>query len=110
MSPIETAQDQFTLSVKFESIRRMGPRYAMQYDLTGNTGLALDAHSRPSLPPTPRLRPKPSASFFALFKKGALRLAFAIPGESRQSELAAVKMEESLLNDVQAALVSGSVG
>ena len=48
-------------------------------------------------------KPRQAATFFALFerKKGALRLAFNIAGEGLQSQAEAVRMEESLLNEIQ---------
>ena len=48
-------------------------------------------------------KPRQAATFFALFerKKGALRLAFNIPGEGPQSLAEAVRMEEILVNEIQ---------
>ena len=48
-------------------------------------------------------KPRQAATFFALFerKKGALRLAFNIFGEGLHSQSEAVRMEESLMNEIQ---------
>ncbi|GAX83877.1 hypothetical protein CEUSTIGMA_g11302.t1 [Chlamydomonas eustigma] len=57
--------------------------------------------------PDGRLRP--AASFFALFKKGALRQAFNITGQGLQAESEARELEEGLVNEIQSRLMSQAV-